>query len=144
MKTQGVVTARALHRAHETVLEDLRQLERAVQPAAGSKPVDLGARLASTQEHLTRHFRFEEQDGYMDAVRKREPRFERTIQQLAEEHRQLTKTLGALIGEAKGSTLAHGSLRDRVRAWIEAVRRHETCENDLVQEAFNMDVGTED
>jgi hypothetical protein len=36
------------------------------------------------------------------------------------------------------------ALRQEVRAWIERVRQHEARENDLVQEAFNRDIGTED
>jgi hypothetical protein len=94
--------------------------------------------------HLTEHFRFEEQNGYMDVVREREPRLERTIQQLAEEHGQLTRSLDALIKEAGKATSLGDALREAILSWIECVRQHEARENDLVQDAFDLDIGVED
>jgi hypothetical protein len=34
--------------------------------------------------------------------------------------------------------------RDQVRSWVESVRRHERRENQLVQDAFNVDFDAED
>src|SRR5262245_61824386 len=130
----------ALSRAHEGLLEDLRSLEdaadAAVHPAAGKGLERLRARLAATRTHLAAHFRFEEQNGYMDAVRKREPRLERTIQQVADEHCQLAECLDGLIRESGAAVSLEDSLRQEVRAWIERVRRPEAGENDLV-----LDIG---
>ena len=137
----------ALSRAHEGLLEDLRNLESAVEAAVhpAVKGLDrLRARLAVTRTHLAAHFRFEEQNGYMDAVRKREPRLERTVQQLADEHRQLAESLDGLVRECGAATSLEDTLRQAVRAWIERVRQHEVRENDLAQDAFNLDIGAED
>jgi hypothetical protein len=134
----------ALGRAHEGLLEDLRKLEGALQPAAGEGLAGLRARLAATRTHLAAHFRFEEHDGYMDAVRKREPRLERTVQQLADEHRQLAESLEGLVKECGAATNLGDPLRQAVRAWVERVRHHEARENDLIQNAFNLDIGAED
>ena len=136
--------AEALGRAHEALLADLRELERAADPSSGEGLVGLRARLGKARAHLTEHFRFEEENGYMDAVRAREPRLERTIQHLAEEHSQLKRSLDALIGEASAATNLSDTLRDEIREWIDCVRRHEVHENDLVQDAFDLDIGAED
>jgi len=144
MGTSAISLTRALHRAHTALLEDLRKLEQAVSQPSEETPTGLCVRLAKARAHLTEHFRFEERNGYMDAVSKRDPRFDRTIQQLAEEHRVLARTISELHGEAKESSSLKETLRGRVRTWIESVRRHEARENDLVQDAFNMDVGAED
>ena len=80
----------------------------------------------------------------MDVVRKREPRLERNIQQLADEHCQLAGTLDSLVRKSGASTKLGDTLRQEVRAWIERVRQHEAREHDLVQDAFNLDIGTED
>jgi hemerythrin-like domain-containing protein len=141
--TQNSV-AEALSRAHAALLQDLRTLEEAVRPSSGEGLPELRARLGATHTHIAEHFRFEEQNGYMDAVRKREPRLERTVQQLAEEHRQLTQSLDALIGEARTAANLDDSFRERVVAWVEEVRQHEIRENDLVQDVFNLDIGAED
>jgi len=137
-------TVKALTRAHEALLEDLRKLEDAIRPSSGEGLAELTARLGATRSHITEHFRFEEQDGYMDTVRKREPRLERTIQQLADEHRQLAQSIDRLIEQAKAATSLDDTFRDQVRVWAENVRQHEAHENDLVQGAFNLDIGAED
>jgi len=136
--------ARALRRAHAALLEDLRKVEVAVLPASGEGLVELCARLDATHTHLAEHFRLEEQNGYMDAVRKREPRLERKVQLLAEEHPQLAQSLEALIREAKVATSLGDAIREEVRAWVERVRQHEARENQLVQDAFNLDISAED
>jgi hemerythrin-like domain-containing protein len=104
---------------------------------------ELRARLGATQTHVTEHFRFEEQNRYMDVVRKREPRLERAIQQLAEEHCQLAQSPVVLIELARAATSLDDSFREAVRRWVECVRQHEARENDVVLDAFNLDIGAE-
>jgi hypothetical protein len=133
-----------LGRAHAALLADLRELEQAVRPDSGESLVGLRARLGATHAHVTEHFRFEEEDGYMDAVRKREPRLERSVQQLAEEHAQLRRLLEAIIGGAGAAASLGDALREEIRGWTECVRRHEARENDLVQGAFNLDISAGD
>jgi hypothetical protein len=134
----------ALGRAHAALLENLRRLEEATRPGSAEGLAELCARLTATQVYLLEHFRFEEQDGYMDVVRKREPRLERAVQELAEEHRQLAQSLAALLARARPALGPGHSIREAVRDWVERVRRHEARENDLVQNAFGVDIGAED
>jgi hypothetical protein len=134
----------ALPKAHAALLRDLRQLEEATRASSGLSSKALTAHLVATRAAIMEHFRFEEQDGYMDKVSKREPRLERAIQQLKEEHRELTKSLDACIEQARTAPSLGDSVRDAVRHWIERIRQHEMRENQLVQEAFNWDIGTED
>jgi hypothetical protein len=136
--------AEALSRAHAALLEDLRKLEEAAGSGSSEGLADFRARLGEAQTHITEHFRFEEQNGYMEAVKKREPRLERTIRQLADEHGQLREALDALIEEAKAATSLGDPLREEVRNWIKRVRHHEIRENDLVQDAFDLDISAED
>jgi len=142
-RTENAV-AESLGRAHVALLSDFRELEKAVGPSSREGLAELRARLDAVQAHITQHFRFEEQNGYMDAVRKRKPRLERTIQQLAEEHEQLRQSLDGLIGQARAARSLSDTLREKVPEWIEHVRRHEIHENDLIQDAFNLDIGAED
>jgi hypothetical protein len=141
--TENSVAAN-LKRAHVALLADLRELEQAVRPPSGEGLEELRARLGAALAHVTEHFRFEEQDGYMDAVRRREPRLERSVQQLAEEHAQLRQLLEAIIGGAGAAASLGDALREKIRGWIERVRRHEARENNLVQGAFNLDISAGD
>jgi hypothetical protein len=136
--------AEALGRAHTALLQDLGQLEEMVRPASGASLPELRARLGATRADVIEHFRFEEHNGYMDAVRKREPRLERMIHELAEEHRQLTQSLDALVTTASAAPQLEDTLRTQVRGWVASVRLHEVRDNDLVQDAFNYDIAAED
>jgi hypothetical protein len=133
-KTKSV--SDALGCAHAALMEDLQKLQ--ALTSAGSLP-ELRSRLSLIQLHIKEHFRFEEQNGYMDAVRKREPRLERIIDQLADEHRQIADGLDSLIATATGNGQPSPKFCEEVQHWIERVRQHEFRENDLVQEAFNTD-----
>ena len=144
MGRKGDSVAEALGRAHVALLSDLRGLEQAIHPSSAEGQAALRARLGATSAHLTKHFRSEEQNGYMDVIRTREPRLERTIQQLAEEHGQLRQSLDVLVEEVGAATSLDDALRDHIREWIARVRRHEERENDLVQDAFNLDISAED
>jgi hypothetical protein len=144
MANNETSVAEALERAHAALLEDLHKLEEAAHPASGEVLAELRRRLEATRRHITEHFRFEEQNGYMDAVRKREPRLERTVEQLAQEHRALEQSLEALIGEATVVSGLSEAFREKVRRWVEEVQRHEARENDLVFDAFNLDISAED
>ena len=144
MGTTENSVAEALGRAHVALLADLRELEQSARPSSGEGLAGLRARLGATQTHVTEHFRFEEQNGYMEAVLKREPRLERAIQQLAEEHRSLAQSLAVLVERAKAGTSLDDPFREEVRGWVERVRQHEARENEVVQDAFNLDIGAED
>jgi hypothetical protein len=144
MGKNNVVLSHDLGEAHASLLADLCKLEQAVRPASAESPASVLGRLTATRAHITEHFRFEEQDGYMDAVRKREPRLERAVQQLADEHRLLAKSLDDLLQEAGAAKVLNDAFGERVREWVTQVREHEARETDLVQAAFNQDMGTED
>lgn len=134
-----------LERAHTALMEDLQRLDRAAgaagPPCNGAG--ELRSRLDATCTHITEHFRFEEQNGYMEVVSKREPRLQHVIDELAGEHRRLAATLAGLIERARVGSL-DDTFRGEVRAWVKDVRQHEIREDELIQDAFNLDLGTKD
>jgi hypothetical protein len=136
--------AKALGRAHAALLHDLTNLEEAAQPKSPMSRPELRARLAKAQERVLAHFRFEEQDGYMDAVRTREQRLTHTIDELASDHHRLVTALDAIVHDASVGTSADEDLRCRVREWVNELTRHELRENHVVQDAFNSDITAED
>lgn len=134
----------AFLQAHRVLSDDLRKLEQAAGPKSGESLATLRDRLGKTRSHIAAHFRFEEHNGYMEMVRKREPRLERSIEHLAAEHRILGQSLDSIVAEAQAATSVAEALREKIRAWVKEVRKHEARENDVVQNAFNLDVGPED
>ena len=131
----------ALRRAHDALIEDLEQLNRA---ADGADLTALPARLAATRTHVADHFRFEEENGYMAEVRAREPRLEHAINSLAAQHRELLQSLDTLISRATATKSLDTAIRESVKEWVRHIRRHEADENDLMQDAYNFDIGAED
>jgi hypothetical protein len=86
MESKEISTAEALRRAHEALGRDLQALEATFARDSAENLALIKIRLKATQTHLLEHFRFEEQNGYMEKIRKREPRLEHAIEQLASEH----------------------------------------------------------
>jgi len=144
MQSTKTAVAEALGRAHKKLLKDLQELEQAVRPKSGEGVPKLKSRLGVLRAHLADHFRFEEQDGYMEQVRKQVPRLERAIEQLAEEHRQLLRSLDTIADQVGISDNPSDGVLESVRDWIARIRQHENRENDVVQDAFNLDIGAED
>jgi hypothetical protein len=136
--------AESLGRAHGALLKDLWALQEAACFASNGNLVLLRSRLETAHKHILEHFRFEEQDGYMDTVRNHEPRLGHSIDELAKEHGQLMNEMDALLTEAAAASCINEPLRTKVSEWINHVRQHETRENQLVQDAFNLDIGLED
>jgi hypothetical protein len=130
--------------AHASLNADLKRLEEAALPASRRERWELAAQLHAARADLVEHFRLEEHGGYMDSVRQREPRLERTVKELADEHGQLLRALDALLAQARAPAGKADPLGENIRAWVASVRRHEAREIDLVQEAFNVDVSTDD
>lgn len=137
-------TGNSIVEANIALLADLRELEQAVRPSSGEGLAELCARLGPIHARIIEHFRFEEQNGFLDVVKKKEPRLERAVHQLALEHGQLRQSLDGIMGDARAATSLGDSLRGKIREWIERLRQHESRENSLVQDAFDTDIGAED
>jgi hypothetical protein len=135
-KTQISITER-ISAAHARLLMDLDGLEQAADDPAGLSP-----HLERIRAHLGEHFQLEEQDGYMAGILKRKPHLEHAVRALLQEHRQLARTLDELLIGSRREL--DGALGPDVRRWVGEMRRHESRENELVEDAFNLDLGTED
>ncbi len=144
METNQLSFVEALQKAHGALFEDLKDLENAAHSSPGADSAAMLSRLERTRVHITEHFRFEEQNGYMAVVLQREPNLARTVEQLRDEHQQLALKLAGLLERMKTGKPLEEEIRNQIRAWVESVRQHEARENRLVQNAFNMDLGTED
>jgi chromosome segregation ATPase len=134
----------AMRRAHQVLRHDLERLKAEIQPSSQAGVLDLCDRLGAVRDHVANHFRLEEQNGYMDVVAKRQPRLNRAIRQLAEEHAGLLQSLDDIIAEAIRTTAVDDRLRKRITTWLESVHNHEDRENRLIEDAFELDIGTND
>jgi CBS domain-containing protein len=142
--TGGTVLAEQLGQAHAALLIELRKLREAARAGSRTTDDELLSRLKEVRTVVGRHFRLEETNGYLENVRKRQPQSDLEIQKLWTEHREILSSLDALIAEAAGPTAGRERLGQQVRAWIDRLRAHESHENALVQDAFNLEIAAED
>lgn len=141
MPSTDQLSGNGMGAAHAKLFANLRALQEvATNPSADVATVQ--ERLNKAGRDLAEHFRLEEEGGYLEAVRQRDPRLNRAIGDLLKEHRTIVKSLDELTH--RDGRLRHVvDLRDGIMAWIASVRRHERHENTLVQDAFNVDLAGE-
>jgi hypothetical protein len=144
MKRPTTSPAADLAEAHRELLGNLRQLEQAAEALPDDDEGVLLARLEATRARLDDHFRFEEANGYMQAVLDRAPQLERKVQQLRHEHGELRQSLTALTRDAEGAQVASRRFRKGLKEWVGRLRDHEKRENLLVEDVFNCDLAAED
>ncbi len=137
-------TTAELGRAHTALMSELAKLKATVQPGSGANLVQIGTQLAAIHRHITVHFAFEEQQGWIDVVRRQEPRWEHAIGQLVQEHRQLANSLETLTEEADAAKNLSQILCEKILRWIDRVIDHETRENELFEDALATDLGAGD
>lgn len=137
----------AMHEEHATLGATLRDLDGVLGSHLKGRPAPLVDRLSALRGRLADHFAFEEAGGYMACVLERSPQLHRTVQELLAEHRQLAKSLDALIEAAQaaaaGTHLSDGFI-EQVKEWAARLRQHEIRETGLVQDATNRDTTAED
>ncbi|MCS7046010.1 MAG: hemerythrin domain-containing protein [Gemmataceae bacterium] len=133
----------ALLTAHRRLANDLQALEEAVRPGAANLEA-LRSSLAATYTHVCDHFHGEEHHGYLTEVRRRAPHLEHDVVELQQEHRQLRMALDDLLAKARLAKKWEEALAESARDWLHRLRRHESKENQVVQDAFNRDFSAED
>jgi hypothetical protein len=145
MKTSLIDIAEEPSQANASVLDDVQKLEHAVLASPQVSVAHILDTLSTTRRHVTDHFEFEEKErGWMEAVRKREPRLEHAVCSLIEEHRELVKSLNTLVEKANAQAKVEEAFRQRVLQWIQRVREHELRENELLQDVFAENLGAGD
>ena len=144
MNTTNSSLAESLTEAHRALFHDLTGLERLICPGPNVALTELRNRLGRTYTHLCEHFRLEEKNGYLDNLAEDQPRFHALVEQLGEEHRALRQALDLIHADTIVASSVDDALLQRIREWIGRVRQHEARENELVQDAADSDVDTQD
>lgn len=131
---------------HETVLADLDRIEL----LANSPPEQLAPErrdellrndLAALEQSLTRHFAFEEEDGYLTVVTEVMPNLTPKVEALHKQHDAIRRLLHAATTEGSPEST---DVANTAREIIRLLRNHEAAESGLVRKIINLDVAAPD
>lgn len=97
--------------------------------------------------HLQMHFEFEESDGYFSDLARTTPHVSATVEKLLREHEVMLKQVDALVTMAREAfAKAHDTsdLAEQFSLFCDQLTNHEHEENKLIQDVYNVDIGTKD
>ena len=98
-------------------------------------------------DFLRQHFKREEDDGFFGEIAARAPRLSERAEDVSREHIELLAAIESFRDTALGGT-ATGAWWERLNSEFHRLMKdlmhHERREQDLLQEAFNVDIGTAD
>ena len=131
---------------HECLHRSLGELQQLFNERRSAEKV--APALAEFAEHVQAHFvHEEEEEGFFDALVEQAPRLKLRADALIEEHAEMSRELARLQRHAKPGVASAewwSTLSEEFDSFWQLFRRHERTENDLVQEAFNDDIGAAD
>lgn len=103
--------------------------------------------LASLNEHVETHFAEEETAGLFDDVVDKAPRLSERIDALRNEHEQLlvaVRRLSEVANDGDGSDDWWQRLDAAFHEFSRDLMHHESCENEILLEAYTDDIGAAD
>ena len=102
---------------------------------------------ASLSAHVAEHFIDEESCGLFDHITELAPRLSDRVDTLRNEHSEFRSTmrdLNDLASRGEGSVEWLGQIEEKFHEFSKQLMHHETKENDLLQEAYCDDIGSQD
>ncbi|MEQ8847744.1 hemerythrin domain-containing protein [Botrimarina sp.] len=136
----------AVHNEHRELFSLIERLRAACD--GGRRDADAVRDLASElTDELAEHFRHEEDGGYFTDALRKAPQLAPAARDLVAQHGPLMESAEALNSMAQ-SGVESDAWWDRIEGDLDVfsqqLRRHEAGERDLLQRAYNEDIGTKD
>lgn len=141
-----------LTRTVENVADCNRQIARAIeefcsrleQPTERVDPQELLPVLDRMLDSLQQQFDLEEEAGYLEDVLEQYPNWYPQIRHLQQEHRLLHEQLREnreRVAQETSSSALSSEARRQLLDWMKTFEAHQQRENQLIQEAFRLEVG---
>lgn len=137
-----------LQREHEQLLEAQKGLRKALKTYRDRPSRETGGELAASLSeftaHLTRHFQYEEEGGFLQPLLEHDPSVAPRVRQLSDEHDRMRRDFQELAGGLE-DRLAQPDAARRLDAamlsLLDRLHEHEMAENGLVLDVFWTDSG---
>ena len=131
---------------HRALNELMARIDRALEEKT-STVAEVSDLLAQLGDRLVKHFELEEEGGYFAEALTQAPRLISRANELMIQHPKMTRYARELAGAADPAQqpdLWWKQTRERFKAFQAELQKHESQENDLLQEAYNRDLGAND
>jgi len=131
---------------HRALNELLGHVNEALAERSGTI-AEVSGLLARLGDMLVKHFESEEQGGYFAEALTHAPRLIARANALMAQHPKMTRYARELAGAAdpdREPDLWWQQTRERFEAFRDELKQHESRENELLQEAYHRDLGSND
>ena len=131
---------------HRALHDLLARIDQALETRTGTI-AEVSGLLARLGDRLVKHFESEEEGGYFAEALTQAPRLISRANELMAQHPKMTRYGRELAGAAdpdQAPDLWWQQTRERFKAFQAELSKHESQENDLLQEAYNRDLGAND
>ena len=137
---------------HKALMAECQTVESIVSQPAGK---DVPAWVCNCRSHfhklhtyLREHMFHEETGGFMNDALERRPTLTHRVEQLKQEHIEVRAACeeieNALLVDEQVSLKRANRIRERIANLLARIYEHEKTENHLLQDAFFVDIGTND
>ena len=132
-------TRDAIHREHESLRGLLGRIE------AASQLADVVPLVAELRAELEEHFATEERpEGLHAAIQDRDPRYERALHVILDEHQEFLATADDVLTRARQCLEAKEIILRDVLRLANRLRDHEARETELLADSYYTDLGRND
>ena len=131
---------------HRELLAVVQRIRSALDERRGGKS-SLPTMLSELASHLTSHFAFECENGYLSEALENAPHLQAQADALERQHPEMLEAVMQIreqINSQEESDAWWQDLQQQFNAFAEVLIEHERNENRLVQEALDRDTGSKD
>lgn len=131
---------------HVALRERIAEIQKTLE-SQPDEPELIGTHLSTLSHELQAHFLEEEEGGFFDHIRQRAPQLSTDTKLLEEEHQEFLGRIRDLITIAEtceGSDPWWQRLKAEFHEYSKGLMHHESLENQLLQRAYNEDIGSHD
>ncbi len=131
------------HRAIQKLLQSVVQFI-AAEPKHTSEAIQTLLRdLKNLRAYMESHFEQEETAGLFEDILERLPMVDTVVKDLKREHRDFLEKVNGLIYRLEPPEVRElEAIRTDLSTFVSAFLEHEEMENDLLQRAYNLDLGS--
>ncbi len=133
------------HRAIQKLLQSVVQFIAAQSKDTPEAIQTLVRDLKNLRAYMESHFEREEAAGLFEDILERLPMVDTVVKDLKREHRDFLEKVNGLIYRLEPPEVRElEAIRTDLNTFVSAFLEHEEMENDLLQRAYNLDLGCPD